>query len=77
MFPEFIEHRFRSNKNLIDSRYYVDFGKTYFGLASEHDMARQYEMDNTLYSLSEGFEIITKLLQFMHKEYLTFNNLKW
>ena len=39
---------------------YVDFEKTYFGLASEHGMARQHELDNTLHSLSEGFEIITK-----------------
>lgn len=76
MFPEYIEHKFKYKKSLIDSRYYVDFGKTYFGLASEHAMARQHELDDTLHSLSEGFEIITKLLQYMRKEYLSSYNLK-
>lgn len=70
MFPEYIEHKFKYKKTLIDSRYYVDFGKTYFGLASEHDMARRHELDDTLHSLSEGFEIVTKLLQYLRREYL-------
>lgn len=76
MFSEYIEHKFKYKKTLVDSRYYVDFGKTYFGLASEHDMARRHELDDTLHSLSEGFEIITKLLQYMRKEYLVSYNLK-
>ncbi len=76
MFPEYIEHKFRYKKNLIDNRYYVDFGKTYFGLASEHVMARQHALEDTLHSLSEGFEIITKLLNCMRKEYLVSYNLK-
>ena len=76
MFPEYIEHKFKYKKTLIDRRYYVDFGKTYFGLASEHAMARQHELDDILHSLSEGFEIITKLLQYMRKEYLISYNLK-
>lgn len=76
MFPEYIEHKFKYKKTLIDSRYYVDFGKTYFGLASEHDIARQHELDDTLYSLSEGFEIIIKLLHYMRNEYLSSYNLK-
>lgn len=69
-FPEYIEHRFKYKKVLVDSRYYVDFGKMYFGLASEHNIARQQEIDDILYSLSEGFEIITKLLHHMRNEYL-------
>lgn len=76
MFPEYIEHKFKYKKTLIDSRYYVDFGKTYFGLASEHDMARRHELDDTLHSLSEGFEIITKLLRYLRHEYLASYNLK-
>lgn len=76
MFPEYIGHKFRYKKTFIDSRYYVDFGKTYFCLASEHDMARQHELDDTLRSLSEGFEIIIKLLHHMRNEYLPSNNLK-
>lgn len=76
MFPEYLEHQFKYKKTLIDSRYYIDFGKTYFGLASEHEMARQHELDETLYSLSEGFEVIAKLLQYMRKEYLMSYNPK-
>ena len=75
MFQEYLEHKFKYKKTLIDSRYYIDFGKTYFSLASEHDMARQHELDDTLHSLSEGFEIITKLLQYMRNEYLVSYNL--
>lgn len=76
MFPEYIEQKFKYKKTLIDNHYYVDFGKTYFGLASEHDMARRHELDDTLHSLSEGFEVITKLLQYLRKEYLSSYNLK-
>ncbi len=75
MFPEYIEYKFKYKKTLIDSRYYIDFGKTYFGLASEHDIARQHELNDTLYSLSEGFEIIIKLLQYMRNEYFVSYNL--
>lgn len=71
MYPEHLEYKFKYKKNLLDSRYYIDFGKTYFGLASEHAMARQHELDNTLHSLSEGFEIIAKLLHSMRNEYFT------
>lgn len=76
MFPEYIEHKYKCKKTLINSRYYIDFGKTYFGLASEHDMARRHELDETLHFLSEGFEIVAKLLQYMRKEYLVSYNLK-
>ncbi|MDN3513976.1 MAG: hypothetical protein NG747_06220 [Candidatus Brocadia sp.] len=76
MFSEYIEHKFKYKKTLVNSRYYADFGKTYFGLASEHVIARQHELNDTLHSLSEGFEIITKLLQYMRKEYLALYNLK-
>ncbi|MGQ3684168.1 MAG: hypothetical protein ACUBOA_04010 [Candidatus Loosdrechtia sp.] len=69
MFPEHLGYKFSYKKSLVDNRYYVDFGKTYFGLASEHAIARQQELDDTLHSLSEGFEIITKLLQSMRNEY--------
>lgn len=76
LFSEYIEHKFKYKKTLVDCRYYIDFGKTYFGLASEHAMAKQFELDNTLHSLSEGFEIITKLLQYMCNEYFESYNLK-
>ncbi|MCF6159612.1 MAG: hypothetical protein E3K32_13820 [wastewater metagenome] len=77
MFQEYIEHKFKYRKSLIDTRYYINFGKTYFGLASEHGMAREQELDDTLYSISEGFEIITKLLHSLRDEYFTSNNIKF
>lgn len=76
MFSEYLKHKFTYKRTLVDSRYYIDFGKTYFGLASEHTMAKQHELDDVLYSLSEGFEIIIKLLQYMRNEYFVSYDVK-
>jgi len=70
MFPEYIDYKSRYKKAALDNRSYVNYGKFYFGLASEHDLARQNELEDILYSLSDGFEIIAKLLHCMRDEYL-------
>ncbi len=70
MVPEYIKHRYEYKRRLVDKHYYVGFGKTYYGLASEHTNARRNRLTGTLSQLSEGFEAVSQVLSFMNKEYL-------
>ncbi len=70
MIPEYIKYRYESKRRLVDSHYYVGFGKTYYGLASEHTNAKKNRLTGTLSQLSEGFEAVSQVLSFMNKEYL-------
>ncbi len=70
MVPEFIEYRYEYKKRPIDENYYVDFGKAYYGLASEHTSARKNSLSGTLSQLSEGFEVVVRILRFMNSEYI-------
>lgn len=70
MVPEYIEYRYEYKKRPVDEHYYVDFGKAYYGLASEHTNARKNRLSGTLSQLSEGFEVVVQVLRFMNNEYL-------
>jgi len=70
MIPEYIKYRYESKRRPVDKHYYVGFGKTYYGLASEHTNARRNRLTGTLSQLSEGFEAVSQVLSFMNKEYL-------
>ncbi|ODS31897.1 MAG: hypothetical protein SCARUB_02977 [Candidatus Scalindua rubra] len=70
MIPEYIEYRFEYGRRSVDEHYYVDFGKTYYGLASEHTNARKNRLSATLSQLSEGFEVVAQVLCFMNRQYL-------
>ncbi|MCR4289567.1 MAG: hypothetical protein NUV86_04825 [Candidatus Scalindua sp.] len=70
MIPEYIKYRYESKRRPVDKHYYVSFGKTYYGLASEHINARKSSLTGTLSQLSEGFEAVSQVLSFMNKEYL-------
>ncbi len=70
MVPEYIEYRYEYKQRPVDEHYYVDFGKAYFGLASEHTNARKNRLSDTLLQLSEGFEVVVQVLRFMNSEYL-------
>ncbi len=70
MIPEYIKYRYEYKRRPIDNRYYVGFGKTYYGLASEHTNARKNRLTDTLSQLSEGFEAVAQVLSFMNREYL-------
>jgi hypothetical protein len=70
MIPEYIKHRYEYKRSPVDKHYYVGFGKTYYGLASEHTNARKNRLTVTLSQLSEGFEAVAQVLSFMNKEYL-------
>ncbi|GAX61650.1 hypothetical protein SCALIN_C27_0044 [Candidatus Scalindua japonica] len=70
MIPEYIKYRYEYKRRPLDEHYYVGFGKTYYGLASEHTNARRIRLTGTLSQLSEGFEAVSQVLSFMNKEYL-------
>ena len=70
MIPEYIKYRYEYKRRPVDKHYYVGFGKTYYGLASEHTNARKSRLTGTLSQLSEGFEAVSQVLSFMNKEYL-------
>ncbi|MFQ5963747.1 MAG: hypothetical protein ACE5KZ_05630 [Candidatus Scalinduaceae bacterium] len=70
MFPEYIEYRYERKRRSVDKQYYIDFGKTYYALASEHTNVRGNRLSGTLSYLSEGFEVVAQVLHFMNGEYL-------
>ena len=70
MIPEYIKHRYEYKRRPVDEQYYVGFGKTYYGLASEHTNAKRNRLTSTLSQLSEGFEVVAQVLSFMNREYL-------
>ncbi len=76
MVPEYIEYRYEYKQRPVDEHYYVDFGKAYFSLASEHINARENRLSDTLSQLSEGFEVVVQVLRFMNSEYLYSDKVK-
>ncbi|MDA0837700.1 MAG: hypothetical protein O3B01_22205 [Planctomycetota bacterium] len=70
LFPEFIEHRFRYRRRPVDEHFYMDFGKTYYGLAGDHRLARSQELDGVFHQLSAGYEVVKTFLNFTASRYL-------
>ncbi|MDP6118672.1 MAG: hypothetical protein QF437_15305 [Planctomycetota bacterium] len=70
LFPEFIEHRHRYRRRPVDEHFYMDFGKTYYGLASDHRLARNQELDGVFHQLSTGYEVVKTFLNFTASRYL-------
>ncbi len=70
MFPEYIEARHRYAHRPATLAHYVQFGRTYYGLASDHRFARRHRLDDTLYKLSSGFETWRKSLAVLNSRYL-------
>lgn len=70
LFPEYIEHRHKVRGRPVDQHFYIDFGKTYYGLASDHLMARRSDLESVFIQLSSGFEIIKESLNFMARTYM-------
>lgn len=77
MIPEYIEYRFEHKRRPVDRNYYVNFGKAYYGLASETADARKNRLSDTLSQLSEGFEVVADILHFMNNEYFSSNKTKF
>lgn len=70
IFPQYIEYRYRYKRRPVDMQFYVDSGKTYYQLASEHSIAREYELDETFFRLSIMFEVYKDALNHLSKNYL-------
>lgn len=70
MVPEYLEYRYECKQRPVDEHYYIEFGKAYYGLASEHTNAKKNRLSDTLSQLSEGFEVVVQILRFMNSEYL-------
>lgn len=77
MIPECVEYKYGHRRRPIDRHYYIDFGKTYYCLASEHAKARGNNLSGTFSKLSEGFEVIIHVLHFMNRKYLYPRNAKF
>ncbi|MFQ6040992.1 MAG: hypothetical protein ACE5PV_09060 [Candidatus Poribacteria bacterium] len=73
IFPQYIEYRHKYKRRPVDIQFYVDFGKTYYELASENTLAREYELDGVFLRLSMMFEVYKKALNHLSKEYLGFS----
>jgi hypothetical protein len=70
LFPEWIEYRHRYKKRPINSKYYIDFGRTYYGLAAKHPMARQFHLDDVFLRLAMMFESYKATLNDIARNYL-------
>ena len=76
MIPEYIDYRFEHKKRPVDRNYYVKFGKVYYGLASGTVNAKKNKLSDTLSQLSEGFEVVVKILHYMNNKYFSHNKTK-
>lgn len=61
VFPGHIRFRAES-RGFPAIRYYEEIGRTHYRLAGEHRLARRYQLDNVLTTLSERFETTRRAL---------------
>lgn len=70
IFPDHVEYRNRYKKRPVDIQYYIDYGKTYYEMASSHSLARTFHLNETFLKLSIMFEVYRSALNHMSKQYL-------
>ena len=63
LFADWIRHRHRFGRRSVDLKFYSDFGRAYFERASDHQMARTYELDDVFAHLAGAFEDYRHALQ--------------
>ena len=73
MFPQYIEYRHKYRRRPVNIQFYIDFAKTYYELASEHALAREYNLGEVFLRLSMMFEVYKDALNYLSKEYLGFS----
>ena len=73
MFPQYIEYRHKYRRRPVNIQFYIDFAKTYYELASEHALAREYDLEEVFLRLSMMFEVYKDALNHLSKEYLGFS----
>jgi hypothetical protein len=71
LFPEWIGHRFHYQRRPVDVQYYIDFGSTYYHLASNHPLAREFGLDQVFLHLSLMFDSYRKTLNYLARQYLS------
>lgn len=70
LFPGWIRYRHRYGRRPVDTSFYVDFGRTYFQRASEHQLARELGLDEVFLQLAMMFEPYRAGLNRLSAEYL-------
>jgi hypothetical protein len=70
MFPQWIEYRRRFKQRPVNTQYYVDFGRSYFHLASMHKLAQEFGLDDIFLRLSMMFESYKGTLNNLSRNYL-------
>lgn len=70
MFPQWIEYRHRFKQRPVNMQYYVDFGRSYFHLASMHKLAQEFGLDDIFLRLSMMFESYKGTLNNLSRNYL-------
>ena len=61
VFPGYIRFRAES-RGFPALKYYEELGRTHYRLAGEHKLARRYQLDSVLTTLSERFETTRQAL---------------
>ena len=70
IFPQWIEYRRRYKNRPVGAQFYIDFGREYYDRASEHAMAREYDLGEVFFRLSIMFEVYKEALNHLAKQYL-------
>jgi hypothetical protein len=73
VFPERIRFRAES-KGFPDLKYYQEIGRTNYRVASDHRLARKYELAPIFYSLSENFEPARRALNDLAERIFSFGD---
>lgn len=70
VFPHWIEHRHRYHRKLVNSQYYVDFGRSYFDSAGKHPLAREFGLRDVFLRLALMFDDYKRGLNHMVSHYM-------
>jgi hypothetical protein len=69
MFPDWIEHRFRFKRRLVNRTYYEDQGCAYYHQAGLHPLADQFELHDVFLHLALGFSHYSQALNQMRRNF--------
>lgn len=70
LFPGWIEYRYRFKRRPVNTRFYVDFGRSYFQQAAAHRLAREFGLDDVFLRLSLLFDLYKASLNQIAKNHL-------
>lgn len=70
LFPDWIYHRHRYGRRLVDLDYYEDMGRRYYAAAARHEVAARYELADVLAFLAEAFAALRQALNDLVDDHL-------